>query len=112
MSKPSIKCSRCDETFSAGFDYRMHFDKHMDEWYESEDRAEYIKTTTMHKHERKKEESLEEWINRISIKRSRWFHVIKLDYFNRMIRFGFGFNNGNPFIRIDLWWVGFRISKD
>tara|TARA_R110002012_G_scaffold309023_3_gene515811 strand:- start:258 stop:401 length:144 start_codon:yes stop_codon:yes gene_type:complete len=46
MCRPIIKCSRCDETFSAGFDYRMHFDKHLDEWYASEDKDEYIKRTT------------------------------------------------------------------
>jgi uncharacterized C2H2 Zn-finger protein len=46
MTKPFIKCSRCDETFSAGFDYRMHFDKHLDEWSEAEDKHEYIKRTT------------------------------------------------------------------
>tara|TARA_R110000803_G_scaffold57084_3_gene114923 strand:+ start:42 stop:185 length:144 start_codon:yes stop_codon:yes gene_type:complete len=46
MSKPSIKCSRCDKTFNGGFEYRMHFDIHLDEWYESEDKYEYIKRTT------------------------------------------------------------------
>ena len=66
----------------------------------------------MSRHERKPEESLQEWIDRISNRKPRWFHVIKLNYLNRKIRFGFGFNNGNPFIRIDLWWVGFRISMD
>jgi hypothetical protein len=66
----------------------------------------------MHKHEKKSEESLQEWIDRISIRKPKWFHRIKLNYLNRKIRFGFGFNNGNPFIRIDLWWVGYRISLD
>jgi len=46
MAKPFIKCSRCDETFSSGWDYRWHFDKHIDEWWESEDKMEYIKQTT------------------------------------------------------------------
>lgn len=64
------------------------------------------------RHERRSDESLKDWINRISIKRSRWFHVIKLDYFNRKIRFGFGFHQGNAFVRLDLWWIGFRINKD
>ena len=64
------------------------------------------------RHERRSDESLQEWIDRISNRNPRWFHVIKLNYLNRKIRFGFGFNNGNPFIRIDLWWVGFRISMD
>jgi len=44
--KPFIKCSRCNETFHAGFDYRMHFDKHLDEWWESKDKVKYIKETT------------------------------------------------------------------
>ena len=46
MSKPSIKCSRCSKTFNGGFEYRIHFDQHMDEWHESEDKHEYIKRTT------------------------------------------------------------------
>lgn len=46
MAKAIIKCSRCDETFSSGWDYRWHFDKHIDEWWESEDKMEYIKQTT------------------------------------------------------------------
>jgi len=66
----------------------------------------------MHKHEKKSEESLQEWIDRISSRKPKWFHRIKLNYLYRKIRFGFGFNNGNPFIRIDLWWVGYRISLD
>jgi hypothetical protein len=46
MSKPTIKCSRCDRTFNGGFDYRMHFEEHMDEWYGAQDKDEYIKRTT------------------------------------------------------------------
>jgi uncharacterized C2H2 Zn-finger protein len=44
--KPQIKCSRCDKTFNGGFEYRMHFDEHLYEWYESKDKGEYIKRTT------------------------------------------------------------------
>jgi hypothetical protein len=44
--KPQIKCSRCNKTFNGGFEYRMHFDEHLDEWYESKDKGEYIKRTT------------------------------------------------------------------
>tara|TARA_R110001592_G_C12652909_1_gene701524 strand:+ start:32 stop:280 length:249 start_codon:yes stop_codon:yes gene_type:complete len=47
MNKPSIKCSRCNETFNGGMEYRMHFYKHLDEWLESEDKIEYIKRTTL-----------------------------------------------------------------
>lgn len=36
---------------------------------------------------------------------------IKLDKNNRMLRIGFGKNKGNWFGRIDLWFVGFRITK-
>lgn len=35
---------------------------------------------------------------------------IDLDKFNRMLRFGFGKNKGKWFVRIDLWWVGFRLT--
>ena len=44
--KKSIKCSRCDKTFSGGLEYRKHFYTHLYEWEESEDRYEYIKKTT------------------------------------------------------------------
>ena len=46
MARAIIKCSRCDETFSSGWDYRWHFDKHIDEWWQAEDKAEYIRQTT------------------------------------------------------------------
>ena len=36
---------------------------------------------------------------------------IKLDEDNRMLRFGFGKNKGNWFLRIDLWWIGYRFKK-
>jgi hypothetical protein len=36
---------------------------------------------------------------------------IPMDSKNRMIRLGGGLNDGNWFIRIDLWWVGFRLTK-
>lgn len=35
---------------------------------------------------------------------------LPLDINNRMLRFGFGKNEGNWFIRIDLWFIGFRLS--
>jgi hypothetical protein len=34
---------------------------------------------------------------------------IKLERANRMIRIGFGYHMYVPFIRIDLWYFGFRI---
>lgn len=39
------------------------------------------------------------------------FSKMYLDEKNRMIRCGGGLNNGRWFFRIDLWSVGFRISK-
>ena len=42
----SIKCSRCDKTFTGGLEYREHFYTHLGEWEESEDKDEYIKQTT------------------------------------------------------------------
>ena len=36
---------------------------------------------------------------------------IKLDKNNRMLRFGFGLHVGNWFVRIDLWYFGYRLSK-
>ncbi len=35
---------------------------------------------------------------------------INLSKENRMIRFGFGLYEGQWFIRIDLWSMGFRIT--
>ena len=35
---------------------------------------------------------------------------IDLDEQNRMLRIGFGKNDGNWFARIDFWFVGIRIT--
>ena len=35
---------------------------------------------------------------------------IILDKDNSMLRIGFGKHNGNWFLRIDLWWIGFRLK--
>ena len=32
MVRHTIKCSQCDETFPDGFEYRMHWEKHFDEF--------------------------------------------------------------------------------
>lgn len=37
---------------------------------------------------------------------------ITMDKNNRMLRIGFGKNKGNWFVRIDLWYIGFRITKE
>ncbi len=36
---------------------------------------------------------------------------IPLDKHNRMLRIGFGKNEGNWFLRIDLWYIGYRFNK-
>ena len=46
MCKPIIKCSRCGDLFCSGFEYRMHFDQHLDDWSKSKNKKEYIEKTT------------------------------------------------------------------
>ena len=41
----------------------------------------------------------------------RFIETIHLDRNNRMLRIGFGKNNGRWFFRIDLWFIGIRIKK-
>lgn len=36
---------------------------------------------------------------------------LTLEVNNRMMRIGFGKNNGAWFFRVDLWAVGYRITK-
>jgi hypothetical protein len=36
---------------------------------------------------------------------------LELDEKNRMVRVGLGKHDGNWFFRVDLWCVGFRITK-
>lgn len=36
---------------------------------------------------------------------------INLDENNRMVRFGFGKNEGRWFVRIDLWSSGWRLTR-
>lgn len=36
---------------------------------------------------------------------------ITLDPSNRMVRIGFGLNNKRWFARIDLWWIGLRLTR-
>tara|TARA_R100001463_G_C3403773_1_gene208296 strand:- start:174 stop:317 length:144 start_codon:yes stop_codon:yes gene_type:complete len=38
VKKPTIKCSQCDATFSHGYEYRIHWEKHLDEFIEKEKR--------------------------------------------------------------------------
>ena len=32
MGKKIIKCSQCDQEFETGFDYRMHWETHLDDY--------------------------------------------------------------------------------
>jgi hypothetical protein len=36
---------------------------------------------------------------------------IVLDENNRMLRAGFGKHDGTWFIRVDLWWAGWRLAR-
>lgn len=36
---------------------------------------------------------------------------LELDTPNRMLRIGFGKNKGRWFVRIDLWFVGYRLTR-
>lgn len=65
----------------------------------------------MNKFARRDGETLNDWTTRIGSRNKKWIHRIKLEKYNRMLRFGFGFKSGRLFIRIDLWWVGFRINN-
>ena len=38
-------------------------------------------------------------------------HRLHLDVDNRMLRFGFGKFCGKWFIRLDLWFIGWRLIK-
>jgi hypothetical protein len=52
MCKPIIRCSRCEEEFCNGLEYRWHYDKHLDEWWAAEDKQQYIIETTTKRHEK------------------------------------------------------------
>ena len=41
-----VLCSRCGEVIESGWDYRWHFDKHLDEFDNALDKTEYIERTT------------------------------------------------------------------
>jgi len=62
----------------------------------------------MNKAARREGETLYEWTTRVT-KRKR-IHTIRLDQYNRMLRFGFGKNQGRWFLRVDLWFIGFRLN--
>lgn len=36
---------------------------------------------------------------------------LPLDVNNRMLRIGFGKNEGSWFFRVDLWFVGYRLKR-
>lgn len=35
---------------------------------------------------------------------------VVMDEANRMVRLGIGKNEGRWFARIDLWWIGYRLT--
>lgn len=39
------------------------------------------------------------------------FDILHMDAGNRMIRLGVGQHNSVWFIRLDLWFIGFRLSR-
>lgn len=34
MGKKIIKCSQCDQEFETGYDYRMHWENHLDDYFQ------------------------------------------------------------------------------
>ena len=54
MVRHSIKCSQCDETFPGGYEYRMHWEKHLDEFLEEKrnDKRSSIRGTSSSSRER------------------------------------------------------------
>ena len=36
VNKHKIKCSQCNATFKHGFEYRMHWEKHLEEFLKKE----------------------------------------------------------------------------
>jgi hypothetical protein len=36
--------------------------------------------------------------------------ILGLDSQNRMLRLGFGLNEGRAFFRVDFWFIGIRIT--
>jgi hypothetical protein len=36
MVRDSIKCSQCDKTFPSGYEYRMHWETHLDQFLDDE----------------------------------------------------------------------------
>ena len=41
-----VVCSRCGEVIKSGWDYRWHFDQHLDEYDNAVDKQKYINETT------------------------------------------------------------------
>ena len=53
MLRDSIKCSQCDETFPSGYDYRMHWEKHLDKFLkEQNDKRSSIRGASSSSRER------------------------------------------------------------
>ena len=44
MLRNTIKCSQCNKTFPGGYEYRMHWEKHLDEFLKKEKQCGTMKT--------------------------------------------------------------------
>ena len=42
----ALVCSRCGEIIKSGWDYRWHFDQHLDEYDSAVDKFRYVQSTT------------------------------------------------------------------
>ena len=40
MDRNIIRCSQCEETFPGGFEYRMHWEKHLNEFLKTKNERE------------------------------------------------------------------------
>ena len=48
MVRHTIKCSQCDETFPDGFEYRMHWEKHFDEFLNKQKMSKEVQRRRIH----------------------------------------------------------------
>ena len=46
MLRDTIKCSQCDKTFPSGYEYRMHWEEHLDEFLKQKNIINYEQNKT------------------------------------------------------------------
>ena len=46
MPRDTIKCSQCDKTFPSGYEYRMHWEEHLDEFLKQKNIINYEQNKT------------------------------------------------------------------